>query len=116
KQIWVDNTKVSDLNGDGLVNVLDMDNNQDGVITISGQTGVITGELITGSIGRDFLDEELPYSTIIYSEDDYGHGTFIAGIIAAEKDNGKGLAGIVPSSKILNLVTSHGSYQVTLIQ
>jgi subtilisin family serine protease len=102
KQIWVDRTKVSDLNGDGLVNVLDMDNNGDGVITISGQPGVITGELITGSIGRDFLNEVSPYS-LVYSEDPMGHGTFIAGIIAAEKDNGKGLAGIVPSAKILSL-------------
>jgi subtilisin family serine protease len=115
KQIWVDRTKVSDLNGDGLVNVLDMDNNRDGVITISGQPGVITGELITGSIGRDFLDEEYPIS-IVYSEDPIGHGTFIAGIIAAEKDNGKGLAGIVPSSKILNLASSRKPFGIKATQ
>lgn len=115
KQIWVDKTKVSDLNGDGLVNVLDMDNNRDGVITISGQPGVITGELITGSIGRDFLNEVYPYS-LVYSEDPRGHGTFIAGIIAAEKDNGKGLAGIVPSSKILSLASSRKSFGITATQ
>jgi hypothetical protein len=115
KQIWVDKTKVSDLNGDGLVNVLDMDNNRDGVITISGQPGVITGELITGSIGRDFLNEVSPYS-LVYSEDPRGHGTFIAGIIAAEKDNGKGLAGIVPSSKILSLASSRKSFGITATQ
>jgi subtilisin family serine protease len=92
-----------------------MDNNRDGVITISGQPGVITGELITGSIGRDFLNEVYPYS-LVYSEDPIGHGTFIAGIIAAEKDNGKGLAGIVPNSKILNLASSRKPFGITATQ
>jgi len=35
--------------------------------------------------------------------DENGHGTFIAGILAAETNNGIGVAGIAPKIKILNL-------------
>lgn len=39
--------------------------------------------------------------------DDSGHGTHIAGIIAAEADNGIGIAGVAPKAKIL-VVRAHG--------
>jgi subtilisin family serine protease len=34
-------------------------------------------------------------------DDDVGHGTFIAGLIAARKDNGIGLVGIAPNAQLL---------------
>jgi len=33
--------------------------------------------------------------------DDYGHGTFVAGIIAAEADNGRGVSGIAPGVTVM---------------
>jgi len=38
---------------------------------------------------------------ITYVEDDNGHGTLVAGVIGANKDNSKGIAGIVQNSKLL---------------
>jgi len=35
--------------------------------------------------------------------DEYGHGTYVAGIIAAESDNNEGIAGAAPGIKVLNL-------------
>ncbi len=35
--------------------------------------------------------------------DDNGHGTHVAGIIGALKDNGKGIAGVAPNAKILGI-------------
>jgi subtilisin family serine protease len=34
-------------------------------------------------------------------QDDYGHGTHVAGIAAAAKDNGRGVAGTAPGAKIM---------------
>ncbi|MEA2534553.1 MAG: serine protease, partial [Actinomycetota bacterium] len=34
-------------------------------------------------------------------QDDNGHGTHVAGIVAALKDNGKGGAGVAPSAKLI---------------
>ncbi len=62
--------------------------------------------------GFDFVDKNLKIENP--SEDDYkdwdnmpddehGHGTNIAGIIAAEINNGKGISGLAPNTKILNL-------------
>ena len=34
-------------------------------------------------------------------QDDNGHGTHVAGIIAAVKDNGKGIAGVAPGAKLI---------------
>lgn len=35
--------------------------------------------------------------------DDFGHGTYIAGIAAAETNNGFGIAGVAPKIKVLNI-------------
>ena len=40
-------------------------------------------------------------TSLSHVEDDNGHGTMVAGIIGANKDNSKGIAGIVQQSKLL---------------
>lgn len=47
--------------------------------------------------GWNFLNETADV------QDDYGHGTFVAGIIAAATNNGKGIAGINPGAQIMSL-------------
>lgn len=47
--------------------------------------------------GWNFVDE----SNNI--DDDYGHGTFVAGIIAANTDNGVGIAGVNPGARMMTL-------------
>ncbi len=47
--------------------------------------------------GWNFLDENNDM------QDDYGHGTFVAGIIAANRNNGEGIAGINPGARLMVL-------------
>lgn len=41
-------------------------------------------------------------------DDDYGHGTFVAGIIAAKRNNAEGIAGINPGAQIMVLKVGSG--------
>jgi subtilisin family serine protease len=96
----------------------------DGVLVALIDTGVDTnhedltknmwtnqGEVIGDGIDNDsngYIDDVNGWNMCddnsqVYSSDDTDHGTHIAGIIAAEKDNNKGIAGVAPSAKILPL-------------
>lgn len=59
-------------------------------------------------IGYDFVDQDLinsgDYTTRDgYPSDERGHGISVTGIIAAEKDNGIGIAGIAHNAKVMTL-------------
>lgn len=45
--------------------------------------------------------------------DDYGHGTFVTGLIAATPDNGIGIAGLAPNARIMNLKVLDGEGRTT---
>ncbi|MGB3221855.1 MAG: S8 family serine peptidase [Desulforhopalus sp.] len=44
-------------------------------------------------------------------DDDYGHGTFVAGIIAANSNNGEGIAGVNPGARIMTLKVGEADRQ-----
>ncbi len=82
----------------------------------SGLTGrgvrvaVIDGGVYTNT-GEFDADRLLPGKNMVSegqsTEDSNGHGTFIAGIIGASKDNGVGIAGIAPGVTIVPIKTSN---------
>jgi subtilisin family serine protease len=51
--------------------------------------------------GVDSSHPELEGQVLVNSSDPHGHGTFIAGMIAAKQNNQIGISGIAPESKIL---------------
>ena len=65
---------------------------------VSTQTGDIDPDRLLA--GKSFVDG------VSSTEDATGHGTFIAGIIGATKDNGVGIAGIAPGVTIVPIKTS----------
>ncbi len=60
-----------------------------------------TNGYVDDIVGWNFVSES---SDI---DDDYGHGTFVTGIIAANSDNGEGIAGINPGAQIMTLKVSN---------
>jgi subtilisin family serine protease len=73
--------------------------------------GVVVAVVDTGV---DFAHEDLQGASagsftcvggkcVAGGDDDNGHGTWVAGIIAARANNGKGIAGVAPASKILSI-------------
>ncbi len=87
--IWLDPTLVSDINHDAKINLDDVDLNHNKFID--------SNEIVAGMFGRDFVNGD--YAPI----DDSGHGTHVAGTIAAVANNQIGMAGIAPQAKILPL-------------
>jgi subtilisin family serine protease len=51
--------------------------------------------------GTDFLDPHDSYDMDDHANDDYGHGTHVAGTIAESTNNGIGGAGIAPGARIM---------------
>lgn len=107
---WNINNTGSSLQGNGTP---DADMDVDSAWTIStGDPSIKVGILDSGvdTLHEDLVDNMLPghdavndstdgYPTPAYPED--GHGTCCAGIVAAIKDNNKGIAGVAPSCKII---------------
>ena len=62
----------------------------------------LAGQLVTG---RNVMD---PFSA---PQDDNGHGTMTAGIVAARTNNGRGVVGVAPSAKVMpiKVLDSNGS-------
>jgi subtilisin family serine protease len=80
--------------------------------------GRSTGEGVTVAVidtGVNFAHEDLQGASagsftcidtcVEGGQDDFGHGTWVAGIIAARANNGKGIAGVAPKAKILSIKT-----------
>jgi uncharacterized repeat protein (TIGR02543 family) len=53
-------------------------------------------------------------TNLSHVEDDNGHGTMVAGIIAANKNNGLGVAGIISNSKILVIKANNSDDPLTV--
>ena len=82
---------------------------QSGLTGAGVRVAVIDGGVYTDTGDFD-ADRLLPGKNMISegqsTEDSNGHGTFIAGIIGAAKDNGVGIAGIAPGATIIPIKTS----------
>lgn len=90
---------------------------------------VIDSGLIGTGTNATFQHEDIDYSKVLNgycrcsgtnhteteTNDDRGHGTFVAGEICAVPNNGKGIAGIMPEAKILpiKIIDSSGSAYVS---
>ncbi len=101
--IWVNPSVVMDLNKDGKIDLDDVDLNHDKLID--------SKEIIADMFGKDLVNND---SAPI---DDSGHGTHVAGTIAAVSNNNIGLAGIAPKAKILpiKVLNAAGSGSLTSI-
>lgn len=76
--------------------------------TTTGGSEIVVAVLDTGiDRGHEDLDgkvvAEANFTSSLVAGDVYGHGTHVAGIIAAYSDNGLGVVGIAPESWLLNV-------------
>ena len=72
-------------------------------------TGEIPGNGVDDD-GNGYVDDIHGWNFVSENnnvDDDYGHGTFVTGIIAANTNNGEGIAGINPGARIMVLKASN---------
>lgn len=102
--IWVNPSVVADRNRDGRRNLSDLDSNSNRKIEVH--------ELLPDAIGHDFADGDTAPM-----DDAIGHGTHVAGIIAAESSNGIGVVGVAPRAQImpLRIFNSRGQTSTTIL-
>jgi len=62
--------------------------------------------------GKIMADENFTNSPV--TEDKYGHGTHVAGIIAANRNNGLGIVGLAPESSLLNVKVANDKGQLDI--
>ncbi|MFH1198698.1 MAG: S8 family serine peptidase [Candidatus Omnitrophota bacterium] len=95
--IWVNPAIVPDTNNDGKKNLDDCDLNHNRKIDAN--------EYIPGMFGRFFYidskDGSTKFRDLPNPMDDNGHGTHVAGTIAAVGNNNQGVIGVAPKAKIM---------------
>lgn len=90
-----------DINANGILDALDNNGIDD---DNNGYVDDVIGWDFTDRVGFPFDSTGGDY--LLWDNnpaDEYGHGTFVAGIIAAETNNNEGISGAAPGVKLLNL-------------
>jgi subtilisin family serine protease len=94
--IWVDNQNVKDNNYDGFVSLDDADINANGKID-SDYYGNEIQTSFNGNIFGDYYENSSTESP----EDGFGHGSHVAGIIAAKNSDNEDFNGVAPEAKLI---------------
>jgi subtilisin family serine protease len=94
--IWVDNQNVKDNNYDGFVSLDDADINANGKID-SDSYGNEIQTSFNGNIFGDYYES----SSVGSPEDGFGHGSHVAGIIAAKNSDNEDFNGVAPEAKLI---------------
>jgi subtilisin family serine protease len=94
--IWVDNQNVKDNNYDGFVSLDDADINANGKID-SDSYGNEIQTSFNGNIFGDYYES----SSVESPEDGFGHGSHVAGIIAAKNSDNEDFNGVASEAKLI---------------
>lgn len=96
KNIWVDNQNVKDNNYDGFVSLDDADINANGKIDSDYYENEIQTSF-NGNIFGDYYES----SSVESPEDGFGHGSHVAGIIAAKNSDSEDFNGVASEAKLI---------------
>ena len=94
--IWVDNQNVKDNNYDGFVSLDDADINANGKIDSDSYENEIRTSF-NGNIFGDYYES----SSLESPEDGFGHGSHVAGIIAAKNSDNEDFNGVASEAKLI---------------